>query len=146
MQETKDRFETGGEYVHQYRVNVPAHGWQGPWLNVKKTAEGLADKLTRAFEGEAFAEVEERTLFGSLYQDVETLRTSVKAEIDSWLEGGNNAVALALEDVADALGMLLAQDRSRRDDQAEEGYCRHGVYVGGIGIDWMCGACESGEE
>jgi hypothetical protein len=23
--------------------------------------------------------------------------------------------------------------------------CKHGVYVGGVGRDWMCGACESGE-
>ena len=27
-----------------------------------------------------------------------------------------------------------------------EGYCFHGVYVGGCGIDWMCGYCESGDE
>lgn len=26
-----------------------------------------------------------------------------------------------------------------------EGYCFHGQYVGGCGIDWMCGYCESGE-
>lgn len=26
------------------------------------------------------------------------------------------------------------------------GYCFHGTYVGGCGIDWMCGWCESGEE
>lgn len=24
------------------------------------------------------------------------------------------------------------------------GYCRHGKYVGGCGIDWMCGLCEDG--
>lgn len=27
-----------------------------------------------------------------------------------------------------------------------DGYCIHGVYVGGCGIDWMCGRCESGEQ
>jgi hypothetical protein len=27
-----------------------------------------------------------------------------------------------------------------------DGYCIHGVYVGGSGIDWMCGICESGED
>ena len=27
-----------------------------------------------------------------------------------------------------------------------EGYCPHGVYVGGIGVDWMCGRCESGDD
>ena len=26
----------------------------------------------------------------------------------------------------------------------KDGYCKHGVYVGGCGIDWMCGICESG--
>ena len=25
-----------------------------------------------------------------------------------------------------------------------DGYCMHGKYVGGIGIDWMCGMCEDG--
>jgi len=25
-------------------------------------------------------------------------------------------------------------------------YCRHGVYVGGSGVDYMCGACENGED
>jgi hypothetical protein len=30
----------------------------------------------------------------------------------------------------------------RRDDN----YCRHGVYVGGCGIDWMCPACEFGDD
>ena len=25
-----------------------------------------------------------------------------------------------------------------------EGYCEHGVYVGGCGIEWMCGHCENG--
>jgi hypothetical protein len=25
-----------------------------------------------------------------------------------------------------------------------DGYCEHGVYVGGCGIDWMCGYCENG--
>jgi hypothetical protein len=26
----------------------------------------------------------------------------------------------------------------------EDGYCEHGTYVGGCGIDWMCGWCEDG--
>jgi len=25
-------------------------------------------------------------------------------------------------------------------------YCRHGVFVGGSGIDWMCFACEQGDD
>ena len=27
----------------------------------------------------------------------------------------------------------------------DDDYCKHGVYVGGCGIDWMCGKCEGGE-
>lgn len=34
------------------------------------------------------------------------------------------------------------QDDGARDP---DGYCPHGVYVGGCGIDWMCGACECGD-
>jgi hypothetical protein len=34
------------------------------------------------------------------------------------------------------------QDDGARDP---DGYCKHGVYVGGCGIDWMCGACECGD-
>lgn len=26
----------------------------------------------------------------------------------------------------------------------DDNYCKHGVYVGGCGIDYMCGYCESG--
>lgn len=40
-------------------------------------------------------------------------------------------------------GGLRARRRERREQQAA-GYCRHGVYVGGCGIDWMCGTCENG--
>lgn len=32
----------------------------------------------------------------------------------------------------------------RIPDSKIEGYCKHGTYVGGIGIDWMCGRCEQG--
>lgn len=28
----------------------------------------------------------------------------------------------------------------------DDGFCRHGVFTGGVGIDWICGACEDGEE
>ncbi len=30
------------------------------------------------------------------------------------------------------------------DDPRDAGYCEHGVYVGGIGVDWMCMDCELG--
>jgi len=31
-------------------------------------------------------------------------------------------------------------------DGFAEGFCVHSTYVGGCGIDWMCGVCESGED
>ena len=34
------------------------------------------------------------------------------------------------------------QDDGARDPN---GYCKHGIYVGGCGIDFMCGRCENGE-
>jgi hypothetical protein len=35
--------------------------------------------------------------------------------------------------------------KSEYEAARREGYCKHGVYVGGCGIDWMCGRCEMGE-
>lgn len=26
------------------------------------------------------------------------------------------------------------------------GYCRHGTYVAGSGVDWICGYCEDGDD
>src|SRR6476661_9235203 len=31
-------------------------------------------------------------------------------------------------------------------DLDPRGYCKHGVYVGGCGADYMCGHCEMGED
>lgn len=41
----------------------------------------------------------------------------------------------------------LANDRDDSNDpefRDPDGYCPHGVYVGGCGIDWMCQWCENG--
>lgn len=41
----------------------------------------------------------------------------------------------------------LANDRDDSNDPEFRdygGYCEHGVYVGGCGVDWMCGDCEMG--
>jgi hypothetical protein len=40
----------------------------------------------------------------------------------------------------------IAIDANDIFDGLAQGYCVHGTYVGGCGIDWMCGACESGED
>jgi len=43
--------------------------------------------------------------------------------------------------------LAFVQERIRAYHNGElGGYCVHGVYVGGCGIDWMCGICESGED
>lgn len=44
----------------------------------------------------------------------------------------------------------LMADMDDRDDSSDpefrdpDGYCPHGTYVGGCGIDWMCQWCEDG--
>lgn len=41
----------------------------------------------------------------------------------------------------------MADDRDDSNDaefREADGYCDHGVYVGGCGIDWMCQWCEDG--
>lgn len=43
------------------------------------------------------------------------------------------------------LAFVHEQYRAYRAGELD-GYCVHGVYVGGCGIDWMCGICESGED
>lgn len=75
---------------------------------------------------------------GTLYGDIQ--------RFNDWLKQEFEALPVPADAVTDILEMLLVHDRSRRDAQAPDGYCRHGVYVGGIGIDWMCQACEMGSE
>lgn len=31
-------------------------------------------------------------------------------------------------------------------DNYDRDYCKHGIYVGGCGIDWICGRCENEED
>lgn len=41
----------------------------------------------------------------------------------------------------------LANDRDDSNDlefRDPDGYCEHGTYVGGCGIDWLCQWCEDG--
>lgn len=40
----------------------------------------------------------------------------------------------------------IANEANEIFDGLTQGNCKHGTYVGGCGIDWMCGACESGED
>lgn len=94
--------------------------------------------------GGTFIEVRERRVYHGLYQQVEELRR--------WLNRRNEIVTSReeadelIEDARRALEDVLAHDRYERDALAREGHCRHGVYVGGCGIDWMCGPCEDGSE
>lgn len=56
-------------------------------------------------------------------------------------------IVLSLADKREAIAeaqRLYAEAEAYHSVQYE-GYCFHGMWVGGCGIDWMCGACESGE-
>ena len=45
----------------------------------------------------------------------------------------------------DKLGVTLSDGTWIEVDPIPPGYCPHGKYVGGCGIDWMCGPCEMGD-
>lgn len=71
-------------------------------------------------------------------------------ELDDHRTEGEDQMLDDLSLIGGALGYLRAHEHARLDDKAErevgEGRCRHGVYVGGCGIDWMCGACEMDDD
>lgn len=59
----------------------------------------------------------------------------------------DGARAMAVRSLKYSVGILSPVYRAAlpNDTVRETGRCKHGVYVGGIGIDWMCGQCEMGE-
>lgn len=85
--------------------------------------------------------VRERSVYPGLYDNVERLLDALKLNDNATI-----AEDIDREYVIDALAMILCHDQGERDRQAPEGYCRHGKYVGGCGVDWMCGACEDGSQ
>lgn len=46
----------------------------------------------------------------------------------------------------DVLGITIPSGEFVAVEPIPPGYCPHGKYVGGCGIDWMCGACEMGDD
>jgi hypothetical protein len=58
-----------------------------------------------------------------------------------------NDVVLSLAEKREAVAeaQRLYAEALAYDQSPYEGYCFHGTYVGGCGIDWMCGYCESSE-
>lgn len=87
-------------------------------------------------------------VYQGLYDNVDKLREYLRERYAeaSQVEDGGIALDDLVVEAIDALSMILTHDQGERDKQAGNGYCRHGRYVGGMGIDYMCGACESGEE
>ena len=86
-------------------------------------------------------DVQELTRYGGVYEQVEELKRQVGA-----LQFNDGPLAALACDFHKALEDILAHDRFERDALARDGHCRHGVYVGGCGVDWMCGPCEDGAE
>lgn len=54
-------------------------------------------------------------------------------------------LSLAEKREAVAEAQRLYAEALAYDQSPYTGYCFHGTYVGGCGIDWMCGYCESSE-
>lgn len=46
----------------------------------------------------------------------------------------------------DVLGITIPSGEFVAVEPIPPGYCPHGKYVGGCGIDWMCFACEMGDD
>lgn len=39
---------------------------------------------------------------------------------------------------------IIERQKAQRAEAWEAGYCIHGKYVGGMGVDWICQDCEDG--
>ena len=88
----------------------------------------------------------ERTVYPGIYDNVERLIDFLKNPDGDNHSPNSPPETVDRDEMIMALKMILCHDQSQRDDAMPEGYCRHGKYVGGCGVDWMCGACEDGAE
>ena len=95
------------------------------------------------YSGRFGMEWRKRSVYPGLYDNIERLRAEITGDPHS---AQSPPEMISTDYVLDALQMILCHDRGERDRNAPEGHCRHGVYVGGCGIDRMCGACEDGAE
>lgn len=84
----------------------------------------------------------------SVIRDLDESATQLLEEKLPNLANQHRAYGEAVEALFEGLVSLLYEENDRQSDEARktlgDGFCRHGVYVGGCGIDWMCGACEAG--
>lgn len=105
-----------------------------PWDRDRDRVEKLVEVVNEGSTNETTAEVETRVRWSDLGSDLQALREAM--------------AALGEGKVAAVLGAVISHEAWRRDCIAREKYgegrCRHGVYVGGMGADYMCGACEDG--
>jgi hypothetical protein len=124
--------------------STPSIEW-GASDEVGPVGDGL--RVLRHARGQVsgcYIEIREVTKYHGLYEQVEELKRWMNQRneiVISWAEADS-----LLDDTRRALDDILAHDRAERDALASEGHCRHGVYVGGCGVDWMCGPCEDGSE
>jgi hypothetical protein len=78
---------------------------------------------------------------GAVRTSTRTVETFAEAQAraDRW--AASNSQGSYWARVTDSTGREVYRPAAPRRD----GYCKHGTYVGGIGVDWMCGPCENGE-
>lgn len=93
--------------------------------------------------GNLRVEMREVREFVGLHEGVRILRDLIhqrakNAPEGSWQEGAYSHALDLAED------LIYAEARALQRSYGE-GYCQHGTYVGGCGVDWLCGACEAGE-
>lgn len=89
-------------------------------------------------------QVRQRETFVGLHDGVRMYRDELRKARHESIEGSWREVAL--DEALELLEELISEERAAIQRTMPEGYCVHGVYVGGCGVDWMCGRCEGGDD
>lgn len=160
--------------VHELRTgrldSSDGPGYMGEWEQSPGSAKSLEERLA-VFEGIPGLEIEldkphelspdetghayltlggvrmelrERLVFDGLHDGIRKLRDELIEQ--ARLAPAGSWRAETLDEVADMVCELIAEENAEILRGLPEGHCVHGVYVGGCGIDWMCGACEDGHD
>jgi hypothetical protein len=132
------------KYLDVFRAETAPGGQEGASFEIDENDDVTTPDTVRAVSitlpGKWRMRFRVRWVYPGLYDNVERLRAYVRTV--PLADDPRELAGL----VDDALSMILTHDRGERDRLAPEGHCRHGVYVGGCGIDYMCGACEDGSQ
>lgn len=111
------------------------------WPSHREALESV-EGLVEAFKLEGSkVEVEVETVYPSFTANVGKVYEELKRLADDEV-AVDTGLAESIQALADDL--YSARHILREENTPGDGHCEHGVYVGGCGADYMCGACEDG--